>query len=50
MTIIFKFYKMYITRKMTDLFRHPTHSFDVDKVSRVHPRALLDKIQGKTRA
>ena len=24
-----------ITRKMTDLFRHPTHSFDVDKVSPV---------------
>ena len=24
-----------IARKMTDLFRHPTHPFDVDKVSRV---------------
>ena len=24
-----------IVRKMTDLFRHPTHPFDVDKVSRV---------------
>ena len=24
-----------VARKMTDLFRHPTHPFDVDKVSRV---------------